>query len=82
MIVGRQLATSHMRSSLVCEAINNAQKNRGCLHELFHLVRGSQSVYKEVETKLKMLNISMNRKGSCWDNAVAESFFGTLKKNT
>jgi putative transposase len=23
---------------------------------------------------------SMSRKGNCWDNAVAESFFGTLKK--
>ena len=25
------------------------------------------------------VTISMSRKGNCWDNAVAESFFGTLK---
>jgi len=68
-----------MRSSLVCEAIDNAQKNRGCLPELFHSDRGSQYVSDEVEAKLKTVNISMSRKGNCWDNAVAESFFGTLK---
>ncbi|MGH3427077.1 MAG: IS3 family transposase, partial [Mycobacteriales bacterium] len=26
------------------------------------------------------LEPSMSRKGNCWDNAVAESFFGSLKK--
>ena len=78
MIIGWQLA-NHMRSSLVCEAIENAQKNRGCLPELFHSDRGSQYVSDEVESKLKTVNISMSRKGNCWDNAVAESFFGTLK---
>jgi len=26
------------------------------------------------------LDLSMSRKGNCWDNAVAESFFGSLKK--
>ena len=56
-----------MRSSLVCEAIENAQKNRGCLPELFHSDRGSQYVSDEVEAKLKTLNISMSRKGNCWD---------------
>jgi len=27
------------------------------------------------------LEPSMNRRGNCWDNAVAESFFGVIKKN-
>jgi len=78
MIIGWQLA-NHMRSSLVCEAIDNAKRNRGCLPELFHSDRGSQYVSDEVDAKLKTVNISMSRKGNCWDNAVAESFFGTLK---
>ncbi len=30
--------------------------------------------------KSNHLEPSMSRKGSCWDNAVAESFFGSLKK--
>ena len=28
----------------------------------------------------KKVTISMSRKGNCWDNAVSESFFGTLKQ--
>ena len=79
MIIGWQLA-NHMRCSLVCEAIDKAKNNRGCLPEIFHSDRGSQYVSDDVEAKLKTVNISMSRKGNCWDNAVAESFFGTLKR--
>ena len=52
---------------------------RGKLPELFHSDRGSQYVSDLVEEKLLGVKISMSRKGNCWDNAVAESFFGTLK---
>ncbi|WP_164503639.1 integrase core domain-containing protein [Pleionea sediminis] len=34
---------------------------------------------EELESRLAGVTISMSRKGNCWDNAVAESFFGTLK---
>jgi len=73
MIIGWLLA-NHMRASLVCEAIENAEKNRDCLPQLFHSDRGSQYVSEDVEDKLKNVTISMSRKGNCWDNAVAESF--------
>jgi len=48
---------------------------------VFHSDRGSQYCSHDF---LKMLKIhkmipSMSRKGNCWDNAVAESFFGSLK---
>ncbi len=50
---------------------------------IFHSDRGSQycsNDFKEYIAGHKILG-SMSRKGNCWDNAVAESFFGSLKKN-
>lgn len=48
---------------------------------IFHSDRGSQYCSHGFQKALKdnkMLS-SMSRKGDCWDNAVAESFFGSLK---
>ena len=78
MIVGWQLG-DHMRAELVCQAVENAQFSRACLPKLFHSDRGSQYVSEELEVVLSGVTISMSRKGNCWDNACAESFFGTLK---
>ncbi len=77
-VIGWQLA-EHMKAELVCQAVEMAQYNRGCLPELFHSDRGSQYVSEALEDVLSGTTISMSRKGNCWDNAVAESFFGTLK---
>ena len=48
---------------------------------LFHSDRGSQYCSGEFGMYLRENGIkaSMSRKGNCWDNAVCESFFGTLK---
>ena len=48
---------------------------------LWHTDRGSQYASKEHRDLLKDHGIiqSMSRKGNCWDNAPAESFFHTLK---
>jgi putative transposase len=49
---------------------------------MFHSDRGVQyasKAYKKVIEKNHMVH-SMSRKACCWDNAVAESFFGTLKQ--
>jgi len=48
---------------------------------IFHSDRGSQYCSHDFQKLLKTHGIrsSMSRKGDCWDNAVAESFFGTLK---
>ena len=46
-----------------------------------HTDRGNQycsNDFQKVLKKHKMLS-SMSRKGDCWDNAVAENFFGSLK---
>lgn len=48
---------------------------------IFHSDRGSQYCSHDFQKLLKNHEISssMSRKGDCWDNAVAESFFGSLK---
>lgn len=48
---------------------------------LFHSDRGSQYASGEFQRTIIALGFvpSMSRKGNCWDNAVAESFFATLK---
>ncbi len=67
---------------LVIDALNMAIKNgngqRGLIH---HSDRGVQYASNEFQALLKTYGIqcSMSRKGDCWDNAVAESFFHTLK---
>ena len=48
---------------------------------IFHSDRGSQycsTDFRKLLEKYKMIS-SMSKKGDCWDNAVSESFFGTLK---
>ena len=46
-----------------------------------HSDRGSQYCSHDFQRMLKGYGMisSMSRKGDCWDNAVSESFFGTLK---
>jgi len=77
-VVGWQLA-KHMKAELVCDALEMAKIQRGCLPKLFHSDRGIQYVSDDLGVKLEGVTISMSRKGNCWDNACAESFFGTLK---
>jgi transposase InsO family protein len=49
---------------------------------LFHSDRGSQYAAHAYQERLQERGIvcSMSRRGNCWDNAVVESFFATLKK--
>ena len=81
-IVGYSMA-EHMRVELVLEALKNAVALRrpgaGLLH---HSDQGSQytSYDYQKELTLNRMVCSMSRKGECWDNSVAESFFGRLKE--
>ena len=75
--------SNRMTSDLAIDALKMALKSTET-HEglLFHSDRGIQyasSAFKEVIKKHHMVQ-SMSRKGDCWDNAVSESFFGTLKQ--
>jgi putative transposase len=48
---------------------------------MIHTDQGSQNTGKEFHKRLvgKEITCSISRKGNCWDNAVVESFFATLK---
>ena len=71
----------HMQSSLVTDALKMAWFRRHPAPGLiFHSDRGSQYCgheFRETLAGYKMRS-SMSRKGNCWDNAPAESFFATL----
>lgn len=80
-VVGWSMA-DHLRTELALGALEMALGHRsvppGLVH---HSDRGCQyasHAYRERLSKLGMLS-SMSRRADCWDNAVAESFFSTLK---
>jgi transposase InsO family protein len=80
-VVGWSMDDS-MRTSLVNDALNMAIKRRNPNKGLvYHTDRGSQYASYEHKSLLQKYGIvqSMSRKGNCWDNAVAESFFHSLK---
>ena len=71
-----------MKTSLVKDALTMAIVTRSPSSGLiFHSDRGSQYASNSFKELLQKNNItqSMSRKANCWDNAVAESFFHTLK---
>ena len=72
----------HLESSLVTEALKQARQRRGHAPGLLHHSdRGVQYASSAQRTLLATYQItaSMSRKGNCYDNALAESFFATLK---
>ena len=74
---------SRMTAQLVCDALKMAIWQRHPEAGLIvHSDRGSQYTSKAYKRLLKAHGFigSMSRKGNCWDNSVAESFFGTLKQ--
>ena len=82
-IVGWSMA-DNMKVSLVNDALTMAISHRNPPNGLlWHTDRGSQYASYSHKDLLKENGIiqSMSRKGNCWDNAVAESFFKTLKND-
>ena len=80
-IVGFSMA-DHMKTSLVNDAMTMAiWQRKPPKGLLWHTDRGSQYASKEHRDLLAQYGIrqSMSRKANCWDNAVSESFFHTLK---
>lgn len=80
-IVGWAMA-NHMKEVLVQDALLMALTRRqppsGLLH---HSDRGVQYAAQNYQQELKDagITVSMSRKGNCWDNAVMERFWGSLK---
>lgn len=82
MIVGYAMSRS-IDAQLVRTALQMAiERRRPTRGLLFHSDRGSQYASDTVLQLLDGEGIipSMSRRGNCWDNAVSESFFGTLKR--
>ncbi len=71
--IDRALALQALR-----DAVGRRLPDAGLLH---HSDRGSQYASNDYQHALRDQGVvcSMSRKGNCWDNAVAESFFATLK---
>lgn len=75
----------HMRTDLITAALHAAVRRRGNRIRagiIFHSDRGSQYTSTEFGNVCALYKIrqSMGRTGVCWDNAAAEAFFATLKR--
>ena len=71
-----------MTTGLVQAALQSAIENRQPVTGVtFHYDPGVQYASKNDQSLLNQNGIvnSMSRKGNCWDNAVAESFFHSIK---
>ena len=81
-VVGWALA-DHMRSELVEDALSMAFAHRAPEKGvIFHSDRGCQYTSRDFAelARANSVVLSVGRKGECWDNAVAESFFATIKR--
>ena len=82
-IIGWALS-AHITTDLVLQALQNALVLRQPSHSsglMFHSDRGSQYTSQRFQKALALHGIqpSMSGKGACYDNAVVERFFGSLK---
>ena len=83
-LVGWSIA-DHMRTDLVTDALRAAAAERGSLAgAIFHADHGGQYTSKDVAALCAQLGVrrSMGKVGSSADNALAESFNATLKRET
>lgn len=84
-VIGWSLSETMKATDTSIAAVKQALRNRPLIRSqklIFHSDRGSQYTCKDfVRTLSKndQITQSMSRKGNCYDNAVAESFFKTLK---
>jgi transposase InsO family protein len=80
-VIGWAMA-DHMRAPLIGDALAMAATNIPFASNIiFHSDRGTQYTSTEFANTCKSLGVtqSMGRTGICWDNALAESFFASLK---
>ena len=80
-VVGWSMST-RLKKELCLDALQMALwRRRPDKDLLHHSDRGSQYTSSDYRKALEKASIScsMSRRGNCWDNAVAESFFKTIK---
>ena len=81
-VIGWSMA-DHLRTELATKALTMALQQRadrlaGLIHHSDQGVQYASDAYQKILDD-HSITPSMSRKGNCWDNAVTESFFGTLK---
>ena len=84
-IIGWSMSTTMEAGETIIPAWRMAKINRPFFKDLiFHSDRGVKYACKELRDNpdAEKVKQSMRRKGDCWDNAVAESFFKILKSET
>ncbi|MET0637844.1 MAG: IS3 family transposase [Chitinophagaceae bacterium] len=81
-VVGWSMSTS-LKTNLIMMALSAAIRNRkpgeGLIHHSDRGVQYASEMFQEALRKAGMI-CSVSRKGNCWDNAVSESFFSTIKR--
>lgn len=81
-VIGWSLSNGMSTEETSLAAWKMAVKNRKIINGLiFHSDRGVQYASKKFANTIEFYGVtrSMSRRGNCWDNAVAESFFKSLK---
>jgi putative transposase len=82
-VIGWSLSEDMTAKNTVLKAFQSARQNRSISSNLiFHSDRGTQyasGIFSNIFKHNKRMVQSMSRKGNCWDNAVSESFFKTIK---
>lgn len=82
-VVGWAMSKGMAAEETIIAAWRMAERNRPINQELiFHSDRGIQyacTKFTNILNANELVQRSMSRKGNCWDNAVAESFFKTIK---
>src|SRR6202008_3424286 len=84
-VIGWSMSKGMKANETTVPALRMAKVNRPIRKDqslIFHSDRGIQYACEEFVTEIKKndnITRSMSRKANCWDNAVAESFFKTLK---
>ena len=81
MVVGWALSSSLSHEMVVAALKRAIRKRRPANGLIFHSDRGVHYACGDFRNELAQHGFiqSMSRKGDCWDNAVAESFFGIIK---
>jgi transposase InsO family protein len=79
-VVGWSMS-ARMTADLVVDAFKMAVLRQGKAPLMVHSDRGSQYASDKFQNEMREHRCmrSMSKKGDCWDNSVAESFFATLK---
>lgn len=75
----------HMRTDLVADALTAAcRQRRPTRPVIFHSDRGTQYTSQQFAALAEEFGVrlSVGRTGQCWDNALAESFFATIKRES